>query len=97
MPSDVEFLSKWKPNHKRGLLSYTLRYALPAIIPCILYILYLFISRPLSAENMSVIIWGSFFTLSILVISLITRWYSGEKKYKEIIDIRGDTMEGNLR
>lgn len=97
MPSDIEFLSKWKSNHKRGFLSYIIRYAVPVIIPCILYILYLKLSRPISAETMRGIIWGNISSISILLISLIIRWLNGEKKYKEVIEARGDSIEENLR
>lgn len=97
MPSNMKFLDKWKPIHKKGFLTYILSYSLPVIIPCILYIIYLDISRPISSETMREIIWGNVFTLSVLVVSLIIRWVNGEKKYKEIIEAGGDSIERNFR
>lgn len=86
MLNNDQFLSNWKPIHKKGIFSYMFRRVLfPIIILILVIITSLVINPPINTDNIRSIIILVAISISITIITQVRHWIKGEKRYKRII------------
>lgn len=88
MNSDEKFLHDWKPIHEKGLLRFLTKNALPVILAIAgtnlaIFLIYRRAETDILYEALTFIGVMAF----VIIVSIIMRWYSGEKRYREITEL----------
>jgi zinc transporter ZupT len=81
--SEVEFLSKWKPLHEKGVQAYVVSNTLYSLITVFIII---FLTKGTLMRSILAFVLG---TLMFVVLHILI-WSSKEKKYKEIEKVNAE-------
>jgi len=96
MNDNDKFITRWRPIHENTMSKYVIRYSLiytsiMALIAIIFIWIYPSISinnrnQPIGEDNIILVI--SVFALATILntVSRLINWFSGEKRYKKIIN-----------
>ena len=90
------FLAKWKPIHEKTIAKFVIRYSLIYfLITALMTITFLWIypsisinnrNRPLSENDITLVILLFTMTFLISTVSRLITWHSGEKRYTKLIN-----------
>ena len=88
--SNDDFFIKWKPIHKKGMLSYEIRNTVPLTIFIIIINIIPILQYPNKTEAIKTSVGFSMLFILICTASNILKWFNFEKRYKFITRVYED-------